>query len=148
MAHEDAPHYSRKHPPGEQADPRLAEAVRKKAGAGRGTISCRAAFEIVSESGVDPSGVGRTIDLLEVRLVACQLGLFGYPSKEGGKAVEPAAAVSPELEKAIRERLADGRLACADAWAIADSRGLKRIEVAAAAEKLGIRIKPCQLGAF
>ncbi|MEW6442773.1 MAG: hypothetical protein AB1640_17685 [bacterium] len=146
MAHEDAPHYSRKHPSGERPDQRLAEAVRKKAV--RSTIACSAAFEIVSESGAEPSRVGRTIDLLEVRLVRCQLGLFGYPSKEGGKALEPAATVSPELEKAIREKLADGRLACADAWAIAEALGLRRMEVSSAAEKLGVRIKPCQLGAF
>ena len=110
------------------------------------TLGCAEAFRIAEELGVAPLAVGEAADTANVRLVRCQLGLFGYG--EHGRVVRPAESVSPELEQAIREGLADGRLPCATAWAIADRLGLGKIDVANAAERLGIRIKPCQLGAF
>ena len=82
---------------------------------------------------------------MELRIGRCQLGLFGYPE---GKAVYPAAAVAPDLDAAIRGRLADGRLHCKAAWEIAAERKLARMEVSYACETLKIRIKHCQLGAF
>jgi len=144
VTHEDSQDYSRKHPTGEKADSLLAEAVARRAKDGK--IACTASFEIASARGVSPSEVGKTIDLANVRLVKCQLGLFGYPPQ--GKAVKPARNVSPDLEAAIRKRLEEGRLSCAEAWEIAKGLKVKKMDVAGAAEKLGIRIKPCQLGAF
>jgi hypothetical protein len=90
--------------------------------------------------------VGETLDLLEIRLKRCQLGLFGFAGKK--LIVEPAAEVSPELEKAIRGSLADRRLSCLSAWKIADEMGIARMDVTSACEALKIKIKPCQLGAF
>jgi hypothetical protein len=90
--------------------------------------------------------VGVTIDLLEIRLKRCQLGLFGYGQKKG--VVKPAVKVSTELEKAIHGALADGRLPCLAAWKIADGMGIARMDVSSACEALKIKIKPCQLGAF
>ncbi len=144
MARKDAGGYPRKHGPGEEPDPALAEAVTRAAEGGE--ISCARVFAIASEKGVSPAEAGKAVDLLNVRLVKCQLGLFGYsPSKS---IVKPAETVSPELESAIRNGLADERLPCATAWKIADDFDLKRIDVSCAAEALGIKIKPCQLGAF
>ena len=61
----------------------------------------------------------------------------------------PAApSVSSDLESAIRKALANGRLSCLDAWKIADQLQIKRLDVCAACEKLKIKVKPCQLGAF
>jgi hypothetical protein len=37
---------------------------------------------------------------------------------------------------------------CAAAWDIAALREIPRLEVSSACEKLGIKIKPCQLDAF
>jgi hypothetical protein len=74
------------------------------------------------------------------------LGLFGYG--EPKRIVQPAEQVISELEQAIQAGLIDRRLPCAAAWAIADRLGLAKLDVANAAEKLGIRIKQCQLGAF
>jgi len=86
------------------------------------------------------------VDLLKIRLVKCQLGLFGYtPDKS---IVKPAEKVSPELESAIRSRLEDERLPCVAAWQLADEFSLKKLDVSCAAEALGLKIKPCQLGAF
>jgi len=81
-----------------------------------------------------------------VRLARCQLGLFGYG--EPKSVVTPAEAVAPELERAIQEGLILGRLPCAVAWAIAARFEMPKLHVANAAERLGVRIWECQLGAF
>ncbi len=90
--------------------------------------------------------VGRTLDLLEIRISRCQLGLFGYAAE--GKIVRRENPVIPELEKAIRSRLSDSRLPCAAAWEIAAEWKIPRMKIASACEELKIKIKPCQLGAF
>lgn len=111
-----------------------------------GKLSCGAAFRIAEELSINPLRVGETADALGVQLYHCQLGLFGYDGEE--RIVHPAEEMSPELEEAIREGLVVGRLPCAVAWAIASRFDLPRTHVANAAERLGIRIGQCQLGAF
>ncbi len=144
MAHEDAGDYSKKHGPGEEPNPQVAEAVSEAAEAGR--IACARVFAIASRLGVSPAEAGKTVDLLKIKLAGCQLGLFGHPP--GKSILKPAEKVSPELEAVIRDRLAGGRLPCVEAWRIAEELNLRKIEVSCAAEALGIKIKPCQLGAF
>jgi len=122
----------------------MADAVRKRARDGK--LSCGAAFRIAENLNVNPLRVGQMADELEVRLNHCQLGLFGYDGEEA--IVRPAEGVSPELELAIREGLVVGRLPCAVAWALANRFDIRKLDVANAAEKLGIRIGQCQLGAF
>lgn len=143
MTHKDAGHYADKHGPGASPDAGVAAAVREKAVAGE--LGCAEAEKIGAALGVSLAELGRTIDLLELRIARCQLGLFGYPE---GKAVRPAAAVAPDLEASIRGRLAGGRLPCKDAWEIAAERKIPRMAVSTACEALQIRVKPCQLGAF
>ena len=109
-------------------------------------ISCGGAFRIAEQLSVNPLEVGRTADEIGVRLYHCQLGLFGYNDNEG--IVRPAEQVAPEVEQAIREGLIVGRLPCAVAWAIANRFGLRKTDVANAAETLEIRVGQCQLGAF
>lgn len=123
---------------------RIVEAVQERARQGR--LSCGAAFRIAEQLAVNPLQVGETADAADVRLYHCQLGLFGYDGEE--RTVHPAEEVSPELEQAIREGLIVGRLPCAVAWAIARRFGFPKTRVAAAAERLEIRIGQCQLGAF
>lgn len=142
----DVPRYRMKHGATETPAPALAEAVRKAAPQGK--LSCRAAFEVAGYLRVSPSEVGKAADLLEVRLVECQLGLFGHGEEGKRKRIPPAPSVSGELERAIRSSLRDGRLPCAEAWRIAADLRIQKTEVAEAAEALGIRIRPCQLGAF
>lgn len=144
MTHKDAGDYSKKHGPDEAPDAALAKAV-TEAGRG-GEIGCAQVFSVASEQGVSPAEAGKTVDLLKLKLVKCQLGLFGYPP--GKSIVKPAAQVSPELESAIRNRLVAERLPCGHAWQIAEEMHLRKMDVSSAAEALGIRIKPCQLGAF
>jgi hypothetical protein len=127
-----------------QMDEKVAAAIRGRAKGG--TLSCVDAFRIAEEIAVMPLDVGEAADALEVRLVRCQLGLFGYG--EPKRIVHPAEQVAPELEQAIRDGLVDGRLPCAEAWMIAARFELSKLEVANAAEKLEIRVGQCQLGAF
>lgn len=144
MTHRDAGDYSKKHGSGEKPDPAVAEAVTEAAEGGK--IACAQVFSIASEQGVSPAEAGKTLDLLKIRLIKCQLGLFGYePAKS---IVKPAEKVSPELETVIRSRLTDERLPCVQAWQIANELNLTKLEVSCAAETLGIKVKPCQLGAF
>ncbi|MCX5838548.1 MAG: hypothetical protein NTW71_08530 [Deltaproteobacteria bacterium] len=143
MTHSDAGRYSAKHAPGGSPDERIAGAVREKATGGE--LDCAEAERIAAALGIRLAEIGRTLDLLELRIGRCQLGLFGYPE---GKAVHPAAAVASGLDADIRGRLADGRLPCKAAWEIASKRKVARMEVSSACESLKIRIKPCQLGAF
>lgn len=115
-----------------------------------GGLSCAAAFRAALELGLEPWAVGRSADLLDIRLVGCQLGLFGYGPKSEGrhKVVKPAEEVSPDLAAAIYAGLEGGRLPCQTAWSIASHMGIARMDVSAAVERLGVRISRCQLGAF
>lgn len=144
MTHEDAGHYAAKHPTGSLPDPRIAGRLETKVK--EGAVSCAAAHSIAEELNVPPKDVGRTMDLMELRIVKCQMGLFGYfPEK---KIVQPAESVASELRAAISEATAGGKLACRAAWETADRFGIARMEMAAACEALGIKVSPCQIGAF
>jgi hypothetical protein len=144
MTHEDAGHYAAKHPQGTEPNAALAEEIEKRAD--QGALTCAAAHAIAEALAVAPAEVGRCLDLMEIRLTKCQLGLFGYTPEK--KIVSPADEVAPALEKAINDAIADGRIACASVWQIADHEGLKRLALAAACEALNVKVKPCQLGAF
>lgn len=144
MAHEDAGHYAAKHPQGTALNADVAAEIKKKAP--DGALSCAAAHAIAEVLGATPVEVGRNMDLMEVRLTKCQLGLFGYtPDK---KIVTPAETVAPGLKAALTTAAVDGRLSCESTWQLAAVEGIERLEVSAACEALGLKVKPCQLGAF
>jgi hypothetical protein len=144
MTREDKGHYAKKHPSDRKIDQKLAEAVKERVSEGK--ISCAAAFKIVSELEVSPLEVGFTIDVLEIPVKKCQLGLFGYNPPKGF--VKPAESVSSNLEDAIRQALVNDRLSCAAAWEIAERLGVGKMDVTAACEALRIKISSCQLGTF
>ena len=125
-------------------DDRLAEAVKERAREGK--LSCGAAFRIAEQLSVSPLQVGEMVDALGIRLYHCQLGLYGYDGEE--RIVHPAEEVSAELEEAIRDGLIVGRLPCAVAWVIARRFGVPKTHVANVAERLGVKIGQCQIGAF
>jgi len=125
-------------------DERVASAVRERAP--EGMLCCVEVFRIAEQLDATPAAVGETADTLDVRLTHCQLGLFGYGERKS--VVEPAAEVAPQVEQAIREGLILDRLPCAAAWAIAARFQMPKLHVANAAERLGVRIGQCQLGAF
>ncbi len=122
----------------------ITEAVKKRSR--QGALTCPLAFKIAGELAVHPGEVGKAMDLLEINIVKCQLGLFGYSPVR--KIVQPAQSVSEELEAALRIAMIDGRLPCAEIFRIAGEFKLAKIRVSAACEKLKIRISACQLGAF
>jgi hypothetical protein len=109
-------------------------------------LSCVAAFEIAGKLNVPAKDIGAAADRLKLKLVNCQLGLFGY--KPDKKIIKAEETVSAELKAAISNSLEDGRLSCIKAWEIAVKLNIQRFSVSCACETLGIKIKECQLGAF
>ena len=136
--------FSDKHGPDATADPVIKEKIGSHVK--DGGLACALAFKIAEGLEVSPAEIGKTVDLLDLRLNKCQLGLFGYqPNK---KKVASRKPENPQIEKAIRMALVDGEISCRDAWAIAGQYSVPKMEVSGACEFLGIKIKPCQLGAF
>jgi hypothetical protein len=144
MTKKDGNHYAGKHGRDIKINPVVAETVKNKASEGK--LPCAVAFKISEEMGVPPAEVGVTLDLLEIKISKCQIGIFGY--SRDNKVVKPLAEAPEYLEKAVRESLKDGKLACRDAWNIAQALGVGKMDVASACDGLGIKISPCQLGAF
>jgi hypothetical protein len=144
MTHEDAGHYAAKHNEVTQLNKQISAQVKAKAVDGR--ISCSLAHKIAADLEVEPADVGITIDLLEVRITKCQLGLFGHGSQR--KSLTSALSVDQELQRAIKSSLVNDRLPCASAWEIGSKFGLRRKKVAEACEQLKIKISTCRLVAF
>ncbi|MCP4107007.1 MAG: hypothetical protein GY749_15965 [Desulfobacteraceae bacterium] len=109
-------------------------------------IPCAVAFQISENLQVSPGQVGKTADILNLRLVKCQLGLFGYKPEK--KIVRPQNNADQEIKDAISNALTDGRLQCRSAWDIASQFKIPRMKISGICENLGIKIKACQLGAF
>lgn len=144
MTKDDNGHFAQKHPSDSEADPRVISALKQRAS--DGGVPCAVAFKVASELDVTPGLVGKTVDLLELKLKQCQMGLFGHePDK---RIVKPAETVSEELETRIRKELTDNRLSCERAWGIAKELGLTKMAISSACETLDIKINACQLGAF
>ncbi len=136
-------------PSGVKPDARLSAEIR-----GRvldGTLSCAEAFAVADGAGVAPLDAGRTADLLKVKLSHCQLGLFGYPGRGKGwdRSGGGLGSAPDGLEAAIKRRAGrEARVACADLWELAELYGVPRILAGDVADRMGIRIVACQLGAF
>ncbi len=142
MTHQDTGNYAAKHPGHsvpEELGKRLAALAREQ------RLSCGQAHRLAEELAIRPIDVGRALDLMEIRLVGCQLGLFDTSREKPTLTPRPP---SPELAAAIANALVDGRLSCWSAWRLAERFGLGRRELTAVCEHLKIKIKPCQLGAF
>jgi hypothetical protein len=144
MTHEDAGHYAAKHPDGTQSDPVVTAALSQRARDGR--ITCTAAHEVAATLEVHPSEVGRTTDLLEYRIIECQLGLFGHSPQK--RIVKPAETVSEELRTKLEQEAADGNIECASCWEIARELAVEKLTVACACEHMGLKVTRCQLGTF
>ena len=144
MAHSDKDKYFQKHDQQTKVEDYLKQEVLQAAK--ENNVACKAAEEIAGRKAVALGKVGIAIDLLNINIIECQLGLFGYSPQK--KIVQPAKEIASELKQAINDALSDGRLPCTAAWAIAKQLNLPRMKVSAACEALKIKIKPCQLGAF
>ena len=109
-------------------------------------LPCAVAHKIAADLNVPPAEIGKTADLLEMMLVKCQLGLFGYTPHK--KIVKPEAGEDPDLMRAIEDSRVEGNISCASAWEIARRFDVSKMKVSSVCEQLKIKIKPCQLGAF
>ena len=103
MGHEDVGHFADKHPKGTTLDPSLAKSIQQRADGDE--LTCAAAHAIAEELSISPDQVGIAMDLMEIRIGKCQMGLFGYRPQK--RIVKPAESVPPQLEEAIQsaERL-------------------------------------------
>jgi len=147
MTHEDAGKYSTKHRSGTIFNEQVARMVREKSPGGE--LACVTGEKISKELEVEISEVGITVDLLEIKIKKCQLGLFGYGKKPNhGKDIQAADSVSDEMKCAIEEAAENGEVTCTALWTIADRLGTKRKKVSAACETLKLKIRECQLGTF
>lgn len=144
MTHADKDKYFQKHPGQTEVADILRQNILQKAT--NNNMSCTLAEEIARVSRVTLAKTGVALDILNINIVECQLGLFGYGQEK--KIVQPAKDVVPSLKDEIQCALVSGRLPCADAWEIARKLNLPRMKVSAACEALQVKIKPCQLGAF
>jgi hypothetical protein len=144
MKHQQGQKFSDKH----GVDARVNEWVKKHiiGQTKKDELTCAKAFKIADELNVSAAEVGKTADLLNMKLVKCQLGLFGYTPEK--KIVKPKTASTIKLESAIQDSLAEGALPCAKAWEIARNFDISKMAVSEVCEQLKIKIKPCQLGAF
>ena len=144
MTHLDKGKYFKKHPKESKIDNDLKQEIIGQAK--DNNITCKKAEEIARKKGVAIGEIGKAIDILNINIIECQLGLFGYDKAK--KIVQPAKEVASQLKENITSALKDGRLPCAAAWKIAEKLNIPRMKVCAACEVLQIKIKPCQLGAF
>lgn len=144
MAHEDKGKYYAKHPQNTQIDEELKKEILEQVK--NSGITCKKAEEISENMGFTLQETGQAIDILNIKIAKCQLGLFGFGETQ--KIVQPAKEITPELKESITSALEDEKLPCLSAWEIAEKFNMSRMKVAAACEALQIKIKPCQLGAF
>ena len=136
--------YAGKHQAGSQPDAVIRTEIEKHAK--NGELPCAVAFKIAEDLGVSTVEVGKTADLVNCILVKCQLGLFGYgPEKKIAKQEE---APGQDLIEAISAALVSERLPCKSAWDIAERFNVSKMTISGICERMGIKIKPCQLGAF
>jgi hypothetical protein len=136
--------FSDKHKAAEKPNTEIKNQIEKRSK--NNEIPCAVAFEVVEDLGVLPAEVGKTIDLMNYKLVKCQLGLFGYKPEK--KIVIPQDTPNHDLKNAIQKALANEGLPCITAWEIAARFHVSKMTVSGIAEAMGIKIKPCQLGAF
>ena len=116
-----------------------------------GEVACADAHALAARVGVTPLELAKAINReTGLRFNRCQLGLFGYGSKAEGKSkiVLRATNVPDDIADAIRAKAANGRIACGDAWDLADQFKYPRLGIANIIEALGLKVTPCQLGCF
>jgi len=144
MTRQKGQKFADKHGSNSQLSERIKDQIDRQAK--NNELPCALAFKIADELNVSAAEVGKTADLLEIMLIKCQLGLFGYSPEK--KIVKPQTPENPNLESTIRDSLVDGKLSCERAWEISRSLDIPKMTVSAVCEQLGIKIMPCQLGAF
>ncbi|HHO75888.1 MAG TPA: hypothetical protein ENN05_05610 [Deltaproteobacteria bacterium] len=116
----------------------------------KGKLPCPVCHFIAAFLNITPQEVGEAATHVNARIYQCQLGLFGYGRKgqSGYKILGREVEVPQEVLDMIKAGSADGKVSCTSLWEIADRTGILRVEAGNAADSLGLKIGPCQLGAF
>jgi len=124
--------------------------ARVKSSLVNGQLPCTVTHVIAYEFDVKPLQVGQTANEMEVAISLCQLGCFGYGPKAEGKSkiLRPTTKKDEKLMDRLRSTVIEGSIPCLKLWQIAAEFGLERLAVSSAAEALGLKIGPCQLGCF
>jgi len=143
MTHEDRGHYAGKHPL-QEIDPVVAEKMEKLKE--NNQITCAAAHRAASDLNRSPKEIGVQVDLMELRIIQCQLGLFGHTPGSGQQ--DKDIRVSGELKLRLESKTREGRISCKACWDIAKEFKMSRLDMGSVCKKIDLRIKPCQLGTF
>jgi hypothetical protein len=116
----------------------------------KGKLPCAVAHYIAAFLKISPLDVGKAATADGIRLYECQLGLFGYGRKghSSHKITGRKVEVGQDLLDLIMASASEGRISCSGLWKIADDAGIMRCEAGNAADSMGIKVTPCQLGAF
>ena len=135
--------YSKKHDQSLKPDPLIENEIKKRV---KDEIFCITAFEIAKDIDVSLIEIGKTLDLLNIPLAKCQLGLFGH--KPNKKTVESENTENQDLINSIKSAMVNNRLSCSEAFKIAHEYNKSKIRINNICQANKIKIKPCQLGAF
>ncbi|HDP26224.1 MAG TPA: hypothetical protein ENN34_12385 [Deltaproteobacteria bacterium] len=113
-------------------------------------MPCAVAHYIAAYLGISPLEIGKKATDEGIRLYQCQLGLFGYGRKgfSSYKIVGRTVEVPQESLDLIRSQAQESMISCSALWEIAEKTGITRAEAGNAADSLGLKVTPCQLGAF
>lgn len=144
MISEDFKKFSGKYEKGENPDPEIKKEIEKFSKNNK--LPCAVVFQMAKKLNLEVQLIGKTADLMDISLTKCQLGLFGYKPEK--KIMKPVQESMPDLEKTILKAVTDNRLSCRKVWEIASECGVHKMVTAGVCERLEIRIKPCQIGAF
>lgn len=110
MTQQNQGHYAKKHTGKEIL---IEENFREHllAEAKEGTITCVNALWIAEESGKGYQQTGIYLDLLEIRITECQLGLFGFMPEK--RIVKKTEIIDPEMQQLIEKERKNGGVSCA-----------------------------------
>lgn len=144
MSREHEGDYASKHQQNEEINPEIAEKIyqlqRDK------TLGCGTAHLIAKQLNVEPIEVGKTMDLMEIKIEYCLLGLFGWPNKR--IFAQKDFDVPHDVETKLLEQSDNGKISCKNVWELADTYNLTKLQMAQLCDKNNIKVSPCQLGAF
>jgi hypothetical protein len=112
-----------------------------------GEMPCATGFALARELGITTQELGHYADHLNLRLVKCQIGLFGQ-GKGGKKLIQTLDRVDEALREAIVAAGNDSVMTCEQVFDIARTHKCSQVAVGSACETLGIKIRQCRFGAF
>ncbi len=111
-----------------------------------GSITCLQVHQLSQKWQVRPQKMGSILDQLQIKIIKCQLGLFGVTDNK--KYIRAVDNIPANLVNQIENQAHKKRLSCRATWEVAKEARVKRRFMGDTCKKLGIRITDCQLGTF